>query len=257
MQKKTIIRSIFVSLIFTILCFSPIMQYGRAEWTPSDTQLGPSKDTFVSIGGILSEPLSNFGGAETLYVGDGLYGYCVSAIEFDLSELPENLDTLQFESDIVVYGENTRTLDVYIMEEIDWVELEVTGLENPFNATEICFTTGSVGNLTQITLTGSTTEITIDLDDYIDDNGLITLLFTTGALDESWFTMQSQENQYLSSYSNPPRLEFTVDPAAADDDTDPSNTGTSVGVTLFVLAVIGVIIFLVIKKKKKKEVEMV
>ena len=45
-----------------------MIQYGKADWTPSDTQLGPSKDTFVSIGGILSEPLSNFGGAETLYV---------------------------------------------------------------------------------------------------------------------------------------------------------------------------------------------
>lgn len=256
MQKKTKLKTILVSLIFTVLCFSPMIQYGKADWTPNDTQLAPSKDTFVSIGGILSEPLSNFGGAETLYVGDGLYGYCVSAIEYNLSELPENIATLQFKSDIVVYGENTRTLDVYIMEGIDWVELEVTGLENPFNATEICFTTGSLGNLTQITLTGSTTEITIDLDDYKDDNGLITLLFTTGALDESWFTMQSQENQYLSSYSNPPRLEFTVDPAAADDDTDPSNAGT-VGGTLFVIAIIGVIIFLVIKKKKKKEVEMV
>ncbi len=243
-------------MIFSILCFSPVIQYGRADWTSSDTQLLPSKDTFVSIGGTLSEPLSNFGGAETLYVGDGLYGYCVSAIEYDLSELPENLASLQFESDIVVYGENTRTLDVYIMEGINWVELEVTGLENPFNASEICFTTGSVGNLTQITLTGSTAEITIDLDEYKDNNGLITLLFTTGALDESWFTMQSKENQYLASYSNPPRLEFTVE-QAADGDTDPNNTGSSVGATLFVIAIIGVIIFLVIKKKKKKEVEMV
>lgn len=252
MQKKTIIRSIFVSLIFSILCFSPMIQYGKADWTPSDTQLGPSKDTFVSIGGILSEPLSNFGGAETLYVGDGWYGFCVTAIEFDLSELPENLATLKFESDIVVYGENTRTLDVYIMEGIEWVELEETGLENPFNASEICFTTGSVGNLTQITLTGSTTELTIDLDNYKDDNGLITLLFTTGALDDSWFTMQSKENQYLASYSNPPRLELTIEEGADD----PSNTGT-IGTGLFVIAIIGVIIFVVIKKKKKKEVEMV
>ena len=252
MQKKKIIRSIFISLIFSIICFSPILQYGRADWTPSDTQLAPSKDTFVSIGGILSEPLSNFGGAETLYVGDGLYGYCVSAIEFDLSELPENLVTLQFESDIVVYGENTRTLEVYIMEGVGWAELEVTGLDNPFNATDICFTTGSVGNLTKITLTGSTSDITIDLGDYIDDNSLITLLFTTRALDESWFTMQSKENQYLASYSNPPRLEFTIEEAADD----PSNAGT-VGGGLFALAVIGVIIFVVIKKKKKKEVEMV
>ena len=252
MQKKTIIRSIFISLIFSILCFSPIIQYGRADWTPSDTQLGPTKDTFVSIGGILSEPLSNFGGAETLYVGDGLYGYCVSAIEFDLSELPENISTLQFESSIVVYGENTRTLDVYIMEGIGWAELEETGLDNAFNATDICFTTGSVGNLTQITLTGSTANITIDLDDYKVDNGLITLLFTTGALDESWFTMQSKENQYLASYSNPPRLEFTVE----EEVDDPSNTG-SIGGTLFAIAIIGVIIIVVIKKKKKKEVEMI
>lgn len=241
-----------ISLIFSIICFSPMMQYGRADWTPSDTQLASSKDTFVSVGGILSEPLSNFGGAESLNVGDSFYGYCVSAIEFDLSDLPENLETLKFESDIVVYGENTRTLDVYIMEGIGWEELEVTGLENPFNATEICFTTGSVGNLTQITLTGSTSEMTIALDDYKDDNGLITLLFTTGALDESWFTMQSKENQYLASYSNPPRLEFTVEEAADD----PSNTG-NIGAGLFVIAIIGVIIFLVIKKKKKKEVDMV
>ena len=252
MQKKTIIRSIFISLIFTILCFSPMIQYGRADWTPSDTQLAPAKDTFVSIGGTLSEPLSNFGGAETLYVGEGLYGYCVSAIEFDLSELPENISTLQFESSIVVYGENTRILDVYIMEGIDWVELEVTGLDNPFNATDICFTTGSVGNLTQITLTGSISNITIDLNDYKVNNGLITLLFTTGALDESWFTMQSKENQYLASYSNPPRLEFTIEKTADE----PSNTG-SFGGTLLVFAIIGVVIFVVIKKKKKKEVEMV
>jgi len=259
-QKKTKLKTIFVSLIFTMLCFSPIfpiMQYGRADWTPSDTQLAPSIDTFVSIGGTLAEPLSNFGGSETLYVGKGLYGYSVSAIEFDLSKLPENIASLQFKSEMVVYGENTRTLQIYIMEDIPWIELEVTGSENPFNATDICFTSGSVGNLTHITITGSTSEMTIDLGDYKSESGKITLIFTTGALDESWFTMQSKENQYLTSISNPPRLEFTVDSSSdTNGDTDTSGSGGSILGAFFVIVIIGGIIFLVIKKKKKKAAEM-
>ncbi|MHA1620156.1 MAG: hypothetical protein ACTSVZ_12835, partial [Promethearchaeota archaeon] len=191
----------------------------------------------------------NFGGAETLYVGDGLNGICVSAIQFDLADLPATADSLQFLSSIVVYGETTRTLEIYILVGDDWDELAITGLDNPFNASGV-FLSDGVGNLTSVTLTGSTSELTVDLADYLAETGLITLIFTTGIFDESWFTMASQENQYLSSLSEPPRLAYTV-PTVEEEPSDLGSGGT-IGGLIVIAIVVGVV---VMKKKKKKNVD--
>ena len=195
-------------VLFSIVLFM-LMTQSVLAWSPAENELGPTKDAHVSIDGALSDPSANYGLAETLTVGTGFNGMCVTAIQFDLSTLPENRSTiedLEFASDITVYGENTRDILVSILLEKDWDETGVTGLENPFHAVEL-YTSGEA-NLTTITIGGSTNELIIDLNAYIEEEGVITLIFVPELTEESWITMNSRENKYLRSYSNPPRLQF-------------------------------------------------
>ncbi|MHA1729350.1 MAG: CBM96 family carbohydrate-binding protein [Promethearchaeota archaeon] len=184
----------------------------NADWTPDDNELAPTKDTYVSITGALAEPTSNFGGASLLDVGEGMDGVCISAFQFDLSELPAEVETLEFQGDVTVYGGATRILKIYIMIGIDWDELGVTGADNPFNSTAIYTAENEDANLTTLTVVGSTTQIVVNLPDYTDSTELITLLFVPDNIDEHWISLSSKENEYLSSYSDPPRLVIDGEP---------------------------------------------
>jgi hypothetical protein len=240
-MKKTIVMGISMLMVLGLI---GSIQNARAAWTPGAKELGPTKDTYVSLGGALAEPLSNFGMASTLDVGKGFKGVCVTAIQFNLSTLPANVESLNFSSAITVYGSNTRHIKVSILVGVDWDELQVTGLENPFNASELWVS--DEGNLTSVLVGGSTTSITIELADYIGQRGLITLLFAPEVTDESWITLSAKENPYLYSSSNPPHLIYSIPPA---DDPGPSgSSGVIIGVGL----VIGVIVIVVLKKKKAK-----
>ncbi len=116
----------------------------------------PAKDTYISIGGPLGEETTNFGGANSIEVGDGLYGDCVGAIFFNLGSVPNDTETLDFASDVMVYGDETRTIKVFILLNAAWDELTVTGVDNPFNATNIWTAGPSEANCTTIQITGST-----------------------------------------------------------------------------------------------------
>jgi hypothetical protein len=178
-----------------------------ATWTPGTNELGPTKDTYVSVDGALSDPSANYGGASSIAVGDGFDGDCVGAIYFNLNSIPADILTLQFQSDITVYGSATRTVKVFILLNATWDELVVTGLNNPFNATAIYLADPSEANCTTITLTQSMTALSFSIYAWKDAVN-VTLLFTAPE-GYSWFTMSSRENPYLGSYSHPPRLVYT------------------------------------------------
>jgi hypothetical protein len=236
MKKSFFIGVVLCSLVLSVTSVS-------GAWTPKANEIAPTKDAYVSIGGALGDPLANFGLAGSLDVGTGFNGICVSAIQFDFSAVPSNSIDLTFKSDMIVYGESTRELKVNILLGQDWDELSVTGLDNPFNATE--FWAGDYANVTILTIGGSTDEISINLTDFLSYRGLVTLILATGVLDESWITLSSQENEYLMSYSEPPRLVFTVPP---EEESSINSFSTELIIGSIFLAVITILI----KNKKSK-----
>ena len=210
-------------ILFGVLLLAAVLLAipdAKAQWVPDSSQLAPIKDTYVSIEGALSNPTANYGLAETLTIGDGINGQCVTAIQFDLSDLPTNISNLSFSGDIVVYGDNTRTIKVNILQGVDWEETSVTGLSNPFNATQ--FWIGDYANLTTLTIGPSSDDLYIDLSDYLEYRGLITLVFAAGITDASWITLSAHDSSYLYSFSNPAHLDF-VKIEAADDSADSSD----------------------------------
>ncbi|MHA1673299.1 MAG: hypothetical protein ACTSYI_06700 [Promethearchaeota archaeon] len=245
-----------LAVCMLLICVANISQV-RADWTPGDDEVAPSKDTYLSLSGTLSEPNNNFGGAETLYVGDGLKGICMTVIAFDLSTLPSETDSLSFSSSCVAYGDATWTMRVSILLGSSWNELEITTLDNDFDGLVVW--TNNTANLTDITVTGSLDEITLNLSDYIDEES-ITLLFCPDlTIDGAWITMQSKENQYLLSVSNPSHIQYTVpeptdDDTAADDDdaTTDDGTGTTTGGIIGGVVLVGIVVIIVMKKKKGK-----
>ena len=181
----------------------------RAEWVPASDEILPTKDAYVVVcDSIGSSEIDNFGGSDKLYVGLNSWYDSVSAIQFDFSELPDNLLSLEFLSDISQYAETTRTIKINILVGIDWDELSVTGISNPFNATNIW--AEDHANLTTIVITGTTENFTVDLSAYKDSNELITLLFSGNPIGEDKFSMNSKEAT-LYSWNNPPRLSYVVD----------------------------------------------
>ncbi len=205
-----------------IIAFSALLSLNvlvTGEWVPNEDELAPTQDAYLSVAGVLASPDANFGGASSLTVGKGIDGHSVTVIQFNLTGLPA-LKSLTFVSEVTVYGEETRTVKVKVFTDVAWDEYEVTGLNNPFDALD--FLSSPANNATmKIQVTGSTEEISIDLSDYKDHDGTITLLFAGSLTDESWLTMPSKENQYLTRFSNPPHLEFEIESASRN------NSGTA------------------------------
>ncbi|MCF2141187.1 MAG: hypothetical protein K9W44_14100 [Candidatus Lokiarchaeota archaeon] len=236
----------------------------QADWTPGVHEIAPSKDTYLSLSGALAEPNNNFGGAESLDVGDGFKGICMSLITFDLSSIPDDANSLMYSSSCVAYGDATWTVHVSVIIGAKWEELQISTVNNDINAISIY--SGNTGNLTDIIITGSTDEISLNLSNYLSESE-ITLVFSPDiAVDGTWITIQAKENQYLSSFSNPPHLKYDIPEISSDtgssDDTIPSSTDDSsdnssenssgssiVGGLIFIGIVITVIVIL--KKKKK------
>ena len=159
--------------------------------------LYPVADTKISIDGALSDPTANYGGAETMDVGSGFDGACLAFIAFDTSNLGEmNITDMIFNVEIYVYGDETRTLAVYVYLGIDWDEMSATGLINPFNATGIYSVYPPKGNLTTLTVTPDTDRLTFGLGEYKDYRGILTIGLTTGPADKSWISVKSKENTY-------------------------------------------------------------
>lgn len=241
-EKIGLFAIVNISILLIVL-----PNFAMAAWTPGSSEIAPIKDTYVSIDGSLSKPESNFGGSDQLTVGDGFDGHCITAIQFDLSSLPSNVLSLNFISHVTVYGEETRKMKVYIMLNIDWDELSVTGLDNPFNATDIYLDDSSNANVTTLTIVGSTNELDINITQW-KSYSKVTLLFAMDPEVTSWMTMQSKENSYLTSYSNPPHLKYTLIPTS-DPPSGGSDPSSSSGTIIFLIIVIGIVVFVVKKKR--------
>ncbi|MHA1776245.1 MAG: hypothetical protein ACTSWC_05695 [Promethearchaeota archaeon] len=235
-------RQIFVGMLFIFFLLN--ISSVQADWTPDENELAPSKDTYLSISGVLSEPAVNFGGAESIYVGDGLKGICMGLIAFDLSSISDDANSLTFTSTCVSYGDATWTLHVSVILNANWNELQITTVENNLDILNIY--SENSANVSDLTITGSTDEISLNLTDFLDESA-ITLVFSPDvSIDATWLTMSSKENSYLSSYSNPPHLTFEV--PKNSDDSDSSNS--SIGVIMGIL-VVGIIVVIVVLRKRK------
>ncbi len=223
LRKKTMnIAGIFgICILGMMLGMSGLIQNVNADWSPETNEIAPINDAYVSISGSLAEPQSNYGGSNSLEIGNGLDGHCVSAIEFNLTSIPNDTRSLEFLSDVTVYGEETRMLKVSIILDTQWDELEVTGLNNPFNATDFWMAPADYANLTSIQIVGSSSEISINLTEFMDQDR-ITLVLATSPEDGSWIDMSSKESEYLYSTSNPPHLKFDL-----PEDEDSNNGGQS------------------------------
>lgn len=211
-----------------------------AAWTPGSDEIGPIKDTYISAGGVLASPTSNYGGGETLYAGDCLDGDCVTAIAFDLSGLPDEVETLNFQSDIVVYGDATRIVRVFVFINLAWEEMQVTNASNPFDAANLLNVTKSSANCTSVTITGSTKALNFSVVNWKSASTLTLVFVGDPANEADWITMSARENSYLSSYSEPPRLTFTEPTPEVDlGDLPGAPIGLVVLVSLVAVTAIG------------------
>ncbi len=229
-----------IFVLFSVLGFSAIVSIPpvRAAYNASANELAPIKDTYVDIGtGILSSPNSNFGGGDLLSIDHDW----ITAIEFNFSSIPDDVDQLKFKSSIDVSGDETRKVKVFALLGQDWDETAVTGASNPFDSATLV--AAAEGNVTSTSITGSTTEMEIDLLALKDNSGLVTLLFIVDGSDVRISYMDSRES--TSSASNGPHITFSS-PSIRESD----STMTVVFVVVFVviLAACG---FYFIKRKKK------
>ncbi|WP_457559690.1 hypothetical protein [Candidatus Harpocratesius sp.] len=250
-------------LIFTMLIFLNISTV-QADWTPGVNEIAPLKDTYLSLSGALAEPNNNFGGAESLDVGDGIKGICMSLISFDLGSIPDDANSLMYSSSCVAFGDATWTVHVSVIIGANWEELQISTVNNDINAISIY--SSNTGNLTDIIITGSTDEISLNLSDYLDESE-ITLVFSPDiTVDGSWITIQAKENQYLGSFSNPPHLKYDVPETGSSDDTlssstddssDESSENSSGSSIVGGVILIGIVIAVIVILKKKKKAAMV
>ncbi len=250
-------------IIFLILASLMTMNV-NAEWIPGRYELAPVKDTYVSIAGALANPTANYGGAETLYAGSGFDGISVTAIMFDLSTIGKPLSKLTFKADVTVYDSSTRYLLVGVVPNVDWNEYTVTGVDNPFNATD--FGTSSPNDdivYTSTIVTGSTEEVSFELNDFLNQTGTLTILLAQNWGADGWVTLDAKENKYLSGFSNPPHLEYSVkeitstsqsaSTGAGGSGSDSGSDSDSGAGTILFLAAVGGGIYFYRKRKSKKQ----
>ena len=228
--------------IMLFICLIPLVFSSLViAWIPSASELEPTKDTMVAVnnGNFWQEPENNFGGNDDVEIGDSLKGDLVGAIQFDLSSVPDDTTALSFTADYTNLMTSTEDLLVFIMEEIDWVELSVTGDSNPFDVYNVFNATSGTGNVTKIAITGdSTGTVTVDLTDYKDAT-LITLLFA-GMDGGAWIYFNSKDNEAYAS--NPPHIEITAESLSSIPGFE-----TNLILILSVTTIFGIIIY---KKKQ-------
>ncbi len=211
--------------IFLLLTTMMLGQPIQAEWTPGKNEIGPDQDTYVSVAGALGNPTANYGGSESLDIGDGLNGITVTAIRFDLSGKGP-FSKLEFKSDVTVFDSSTRKLFISVFPDLEWNELAVTGIDNPFNASDLAFAEESDSIVYQsILVTGSTDKITVAMDGFLNTSSSLTLVFAQEFTADGWITMSSKESPYLNAFSNPPHLEYTMQVAPEDGQTGSETAG--------------------------------
>ncbi|RMG20226.1 MAG: hypothetical protein D6732_28825 [Methanobacteriota archaeon] len=200
-----------------IMTFAILVAVGKpvsATWSPGKNEIGPDQDTYISVGGVLGNPDANYGGAENLYIGDSLDGISVSALRFDLSDKGP-FSKLEFKADITVFDSATRKIFVNVIPNVIWNELEVTGIDNPFNATDLAFADENDPIVYQsITVTQTTDEIVFSITDFLENATSLTIVLAQEFGSDGWVTMSAKENQYLTAFSNPPHLEYSVKSAS-------------------------------------------
>lgn len=214
-------------------------------WSPvsaSNETLSASKDAYVSVYGGLSDPSANYGLAEYITVGAGFDGVCVGIITFDLSDVPDNTQ-VHFQCGGITFGQETRTIKVFEFQDIVWDETEITGLNNPFGALELCQLSSNDANVTVLTLGGSADEISFSF--YPNFQGEYTLVFAPDLNTSVWMELYSKDNSY--SWVDKPTLSYEL----TSSNQDGGNL-FSVWLYLGSLAFVGLGIYLGSRKKKQK-----
>lgn len=249
MVKNTTVRVVLLASCLVLLQASLLLGASRAEWNPGSNELAPTGDTYLSVAGTLGDPTANYGAANTLSVGEGINGDCVGVISFDLSTLPANVNSLNFTSDITVYGDATRTLEVFVILDSTWNELTVTNATNPFNAVQVWAAAPGSANCTSLTIASSTSTITFSVFNWRTAS-TITLLFKLPTA-VSWITMAQKESQYLYSFSNPPHLVYSTTPEETGGTTTPYSGDIPGAPLLAVIVTMGLAALLVGLRKRK------
>ncbi|UYP46477.1 hypothetical protein NEF87_002762 [Candidatus Lokiarchaeum ossiferum] len=211
-------------------------------------------DTFISISSSSgTDVIANYGLSEYLYIGDGFNGVSITALRFGFSGISTQDLKFSFSAKCTVYGDHTRKVKVFQIQDVSWDEINVTGIENPWDLVDLWTANETQANLTSLVVGGSTDSLEFNFTTAF--RGELTLILCTDPLDTSWITLNAKENEY--SWMSPASITYEASASTSTTSSSSPNGSSDDDFSWSVLLVPAVIIggvVLIVKLGKKKTV---
>jgi hypothetical protein len=225
--KRTVKMLGFFIVVFQISC---ILINVQAAYSPSSNELAPTKDAYIyCLDSIFYNTTTPYGQSTDLDLGQ----YTVVIIQFDLTNVPTDIDQLNFtcDYDMNIFESGAPKIAFSYLLTSDWDETTISGANAPYNLASFAGLT--VGSITTLTVNSETSTLKVDLIAFKAHKGIFNLIITSDKLG----TIKARESSNAKAH--------IVFSSQAIRDADNMTTG------IIVIAVVAIIVICVVIKKKK------